>query len=88
MTLEESIDNFTSEIQHIGKVPEALVLVIAPIGWGKTALVQPILDTITSIRHRAGLEHSSYLAIVADGIPLGDDAEIADMLIVTKTGLG
>ncbi len=88
MTLEKSIVDFVDEIEHLDAAPGALVLIIAPTAWGKTALINPIIETMASIRHRAGLEHSSHVVIIADDIRFGDDAEYADTLIVTKTGLG
>ncbi len=84
MTLEESIDNFTSEIQHLHGVPEALVLIIAPIAWGKTALIQTIIDKVEFFR-----DPDKYTRVeIADGRALDTAAEKADFLIVARTGLG
>ena len=79
--LDQLINNFVKELDNLDAKPEALVLVVGQAGFGKTALVEPIYGKIKEICQ------DEYIQIeVADDIDIYDYE--ADVLIVTRTGLG
>ncbi len=63
--------------------PRALVLIVAPIGWGKTALVESIRDQIEEMHPSA-----HYRVGIADDTGLDLGHLNVDALIVTNQGPG
>ena len=79
--LDQLINNFVKELDNLDAKPEALVLVVGQIGFGKTALIEPIYNKIRELRR------GDYIRIeVADDIDIYDHE--AEVVIVTRTGLG